>query len=408
MAKPTLTCPACGAELRPKDSPVAPDLGRCPRCGALLCQPAPDQGLPRFLNLCARARGFNVRKKESRLRQRAFPGMVVASTDAFYLALDLQAPLGGGLFGAPRDEGGLFGTSDPLVEEAELAELPADVTGDSDWPLTWKRGPVLVVPRRAVRSLRTSLLLGGIELELADVRILVFTPVFRRQRMAAYLTATGWEVAGAKPVTRPPARDPRLPAAEVERGKLARARLVLGLLFLLIGLGLPLWQWKWLRSAMQGPAPVTLAELGRLDDPAALPNPWVSFRFDQALETGIETVDTGLLPTVLGTNRSRYLLIRVQGAWLIAQVRKDHTGNEVVGYLDRWQTPFARESLEKIRAGFPGLAFVPYQLDAYYAYRREAFSLLGLAGLLLLTGLLLVLFHRGRPAASPTRGAAAA
>jgi hypothetical protein len=358
----------------------------------------PVAELPSFLNICASTRGFNVRKRNARLLQKAFAGMVVASADAFYFVA------GPGVQG----EEGLFGTSDPLVQELDLEELTAEVTGDHGWPVTWKQGPVLVVPRQAVQSLRTSLMLGGIELVLTDVRILVFTPVFRRQQMAGYLQAKSWDVSGAKPASRLPARDRERPAAEVERGKQARAQLVIGILFLLIGVALPIWQWRWIQSALAGPVPMSVAEVGRLEDPASLDNPWISLRFDQVLDTGIEKVDAGRLNTLLGRNRLKYLLIRLPDAWLIAAVPIDYTGNQIVGYLDQWQTPFSRDSLERIHTDFPGLHFKPFQLDAYYSYRREELSLLALAGISAVIGIFCIVlstrFRRKKDMSQPSLG----
>jgi hypothetical protein len=355
--------------------------------------------LPRFLNICAVSRGFNVRKKKARLRQKAFSGMVVASADTFFFTLDPAAPAVAQLFGGLKKdpEEGFFGTTDPLVEEVDLEDLPEDVTDDHDWPLTWKRGPVLVVPRRAVRSLRTSLMLGGILLELRDEQILVFTPVFRRQQMAAYLTANGWEVEGAKETGRPPVPDRTLPAAEREHEKQARARRVAGTIFLLIGIGLLLWQWSWVQSALEGPTPTTLADLQRLEDPANLPNPWVSFHFNQSQDTGIERVSTGWLAALLRENRVRYVLIPVRDDWLIAEVPPDFTGNELVGYVSGWNTPFARDSLQMIEDRFPGLAFLPFRVDGHYAYRREAIALLVIVSFFVVIGPLLILFSRRSP-----------
>jgi hypothetical protein len=339
----------------------------------------PPSTLPRFLNICASARGFNVRSRNARLRQTAVAGMVVASRDAFYFVPDPCVTIEG-----------LFGPSDPFVEELDLEDLPAEVTADHDWPVTWAEGPVIVVPRQAIQSLRTSLMRGGIELVLLEVRILVFTPLFRRQQIAAYLSALGWDVAGAKSDSRLPARNELKPAAAVERSRRARAQLILGVVFLMIGLALPIWQWRWIESALAGPVPMSLAEIGRLDDPANLANPWISFRLNQVIDTGIQKVDAAKLDTLLGRNKLKYLLIRLPNAWLIAEVPMDFTGNDIVGYLDQWHTPFSRDSLEKIQGAFPNLDFMPFQLDARYSYREQAYSLLVLAGLSSLAGLLVI------------------
>jgi hypothetical protein len=342
--------------------------------------------------------GFNFRQKDSRLRQRPFSGMVVASADAFYFALDPNTSRQASLFsGSNTDtESGLFGTTDPDVRDVDLSELPTEITGDHDWPLTWKQGPVLIVPRRAVRALRTSRMLGGIELELLDVRILVYSPVFRRLKMAAYLTAVGWEVEGAGGTISSPVRDPDTPAAHAEFGKAARARFVIGTIFILIGMALPIWQWKWIQSAMHGPTPITAADINKLEDPATLENPWVTLRFDNSIETGVESVERGRFSMILGEIRSKYLLIQVRDEWLVARVLQDFQGKEVVGYLDRWWTPLAREKLEEVTTAFPGRDLTPFQLDAAYPYRREAYALIAVSGLLITAGVIAVVLSRIR------------
>jgi hypothetical protein len=167
----------------------------------------------RFVNVCARMRGFNVRSKESRLRQKPYPGMAVASKKALYFVVDVQnlptaaeGALGqfgavGGLVagmikGKKKFKGPLLPRPDPPVEEMDISDLPEGVTGHPDWPVDFKNGWVLVVPREAVQSLRTSCLLGGIRVELRDVFILVFTPLFRRKQMAGLLVDMGWDVEG--------------------------------------------------------------------------------------------------------------------------------------------------------------------------------------------------------------------
>ena len=44
--------------------------------------------LPCFLNIGAAVRGFNIRQKKNRLRQSAVAGMVVASPEALYSAVN--------------------------------------------------------------------------------------------------------------------------------------------------------------------------------------------------------------------------------------------------------------------------------------------------------------------------------
>jgi hypothetical protein len=168
----------------------------------------------RFVNFCARMRGFNIRSKESRLRQKPYPGMVVASKKALYFVVDVQllpagaagsvfgqfgalgGLVGGALEGKKKFKGSLLPRPDPLVEEMDLSDLPEDITEHPNWPVDFKKGWVMVVPSEAVQSLRTSCLLGGIKVDLRDVFILVFTPMFRRKQMAGLLVDMGWNVEG--------------------------------------------------------------------------------------------------------------------------------------------------------------------------------------------------------------------
>jgi hypothetical protein len=167
--------------------------------------------LPAFQNICARARGFNIFKRTAWGKPHAYTGMVVASPDAFYIAIDpntltgMGAAIGGALGGAiegmlankkKRGKKKYMPQDVPLVEEMDLSDLPTEVAEHPEWPVTWTEGPVIVVPREAVQSLRTTWWLGGIELVMEGVAIRVATPIFKRKKMAAYLVDTGWEVAG--------------------------------------------------------------------------------------------------------------------------------------------------------------------------------------------------------------------
>ncbi|HBI46530.1 MAG TPA: hypothetical protein DDY78_27300 [Planctomycetales bacterium] len=137
--------------------------------------------------------------------------MVVASPDAFFFAIDpktvtgVGAVIGGALGGAiegllaskkKRDKKKYMPQAVPLVEEMDLTDLSTEVTEHPEWPVTWEEGPVIIVPREAVQSLRTAWWLGGIELVMEGVAIRTATPVFKRKKMAAYLVDAGWEVAG--------------------------------------------------------------------------------------------------------------------------------------------------------------------------------------------------------------------
>ncbi len=159
-------------------------------------------------------RGFNIRSKESRLRQKPYPGMVVASQQALYFVVDAQMTLNlaggvlkqfgalGGLLegliqGGKKFKGSLLPKVDPLVKEMDKNELPDIITNHPDWPVNFQKGWVLVVPSEAVLSMRSSCILGGIKVELQDAFILIFTPIFQRKQMATTLIGMGWKVEGA-------------------------------------------------------------------------------------------------------------------------------------------------------------------------------------------------------------------
>jgi hypothetical protein len=165
-----------------------------------------------FQNLCSLLQGFTIYQKQALTRAHAYPGMAVASPQACYFAIQLErvqgmtgAALGGALGGAlgamiagkkrqaakkylPRKV--------PLVEEMDLTALPRAILEHPEWPVTWKEGPVIVVPCAAVKALRTCWWRGGIDLEMDGVAIHVTTPFLKRKKMAACLVDMGWEVAG--------------------------------------------------------------------------------------------------------------------------------------------------------------------------------------------------------------------
>jgi hypothetical protein len=159
------------------------------------------------------------------------------------------------------------------------------------------------------------------------------------------------------------------------RSKNPRVRLVVGAIILLGAIGLLLHHARWIRSAFQGPVPITLATLEELKDPETLPNPWVSFAFDEAIDTGFVMESTKSGKTI---TRSKYLLIRVGNRWLLADVPADFTGHQVVGYLDQWWSPLSRKVIDQVQGRFPDRDIIPYQLNAEYAYRKQCFSMLAI------------------------------
>jgi len=101
------------------------------------------------------------------------------------------------------------------------------------------------------------------------------------------------------------------------------------------------------------------------------------------------------------TPKSRYFLVQVQDAWLIAELPYNHTGSQVTGYLDIWSTPLRREAVSKIHANQPAEAnqILPFQLDAEYGYRGQCIAMVGIAIFCIVGGLFVA--ASGRQAFAP-------
>jgi hypothetical protein len=174
--------------------------------------------------------------------------------------------------------------------------------------------------------------------------------------------------------------------ARIDPVKRAVTMLGLGTVLFLVGiivLGLNL---RWTFNVLRGPTPIKLEDLDAVKTPEDLSNQWVSFTFDNAIDTGL-----GIVSKRGGreTPRSRFLLIQVKDRWLIADVPAKHEGNQVVGYVETWSVPLRRESMDKIRGKFPNHQMMPFQLNAEYAQRTQCFSMLGIVAACLIIGAVL-------------------
>jgi hypothetical protein len=171
------------------------------------------------------------------------------------------------------------------------------------------------------------------------------------------------------------------------RSKNPWLRMIIGVVIVLGGLGLVLYQQRWVRSVIEGPTPMTLTELEKIQDPQSLSNPWIALTFNDAIDTGF------VMNSSRGGNttaRSKYLLIRVGDRWLISDVPAAFAGNQVVGYLEAWWSPLSREVIDKVKTRFPDREILSYQLNAEYSYRTQCFALLGIAGFIVLVGLFVI------------------
>jgi hypothetical protein len=137
------------------------------------------------------------------------------------------------------------------------------------------------------------------------------------------------------------------------------------------------WNGRWILSAIRGPAPITLAELAKLRDPAELKNPWVTFVAERVKETDLERLSRNRRGWTY--KEGKYWLVEVQGRWLIAEVPPEHTGRRITGYLDVWSSPFNLRTIDQMRSRVPdGRPLLPFQLDGAYGYRSNCASLVAL------------------------------
>jgi hypothetical protein len=140
------------------------------------------------------------------------------------------------------------------------------------------------------------------------------------------------------------------------RSKNPRVRLFVGVIVLLGAVGLVAYHARWVRSVFQGPVPITLTTLEDLKDPETLTNPWVSFAFNEAIDTGFVMESTDLGQTA---QRSKYLLIRVGNRWLLADVPVAFAGSQVVGYLDKWSSPLSKKVIDRFAGDSPTTIHCP-------------------------------------------------
>jgi hypothetical protein len=172
-------------------------------------------------------------------------------------------------------------------------------------------------------------------------------------------------------------------SASVEVGsKNARGRVIVGVFIVLAAVGLAFYNYRWIRSVIEGPVHVSLADLQQVQDPSDLSNSWIILAFT-------ETSDTGLgIDRQSQIQSSKFILIRVGERWLIADVPRRFIGSkEVQGYLEAWWTPFQRDKIKEIEKRFPDRDIVPYQLDCTYAVKNQGLGMVAIIGLLVVFGI---------------------
>jgi hypothetical protein len=191
------------------------------------------------------------------------------------------------------------------------------------------------------------------------------------------------------------------PAGESKRPRTKRP--VLGSIFLLVGLVLLGYNWRWILSAFHGPVEMSSQEVGRIEDPSKLRNPWISFTYATPIETGIGLFEEGTQKPI-----SRYVLASLDGrSWLVIEVPHEYKGSRFTGCLETWTVPLRTKSLAEIRSRFPQFPLLPYQMDAQYDYRGQCWALLGIVGFLIAGAVFFLVIGIASPAKSVGKSGAA-
>jgi hypothetical protein len=156
--------------------------------------------IPNYMKISST--GIRIGKKVSGLHS----AVSIASADAFFLVVGKNAfragmEIGGGALGALLGIAlGRLGKRKPLIEagsklvETTVEDLPDDITGDPDWPAGIREGPVIVIPREAVVSVRYSFWQWGIFVQTEKVELRIEPPFFGRRKVLAFLREAGWDL----------------------------------------------------------------------------------------------------------------------------------------------------------------------------------------------------------------------
>jgi hypothetical protein len=125
-------------------------------------------------------------------------GPCVVSKDAIYLIIDPTLSVGGvGLGPAIANlaneamSSAVAKADTPYTQELE--ELPSEVTGDPEWPVTQTTGRVFVVPRESVTQLKYPWW-GGLTIITPQQKFQVSPNMFLRKGVVRFLKEQGWEL----------------------------------------------------------------------------------------------------------------------------------------------------------------------------------------------------------------------
>lgn len=163
-------------------------------------RPVEISHMPKFMKISSS--GIRIGKKASGL----YSAVAIASAEAFFLVIGQNAfrmgmDAGGGalgtLLGIALDR---LGKNRPLVEagarvvETSLEDLPVEITGHPDWPIAIEHGPVIVIPRESVTSIRYSFWQWGIFVQTEQVEFRIEPPFFGRKTVLTFLRDMGWSL----------------------------------------------------------------------------------------------------------------------------------------------------------------------------------------------------------------------
>jgi hypothetical protein len=156
--------------------------------------------MPKYMKISSS--GIRIGKKASGL----YSAVSIASAEAFFLVIGKNAiRMGmesgegalGALLGIALDR---LGKKKPLVEadtrvvETSLDKLPEEITRHPDWRIAIKQGPVIVIPRESILSIRYSFWQWGFFVQTEKVEFRIEPPFFGRKKVLNFLRDAGWRL----------------------------------------------------------------------------------------------------------------------------------------------------------------------------------------------------------------------
>lgn len=147
----------------------------------------------------------------------------------------------------------------------------------------------------------------------------------------------------------------------------------------------------WIRKAHNGPQSITLRELRQLKNPDKLATPLVQFTYEEAVDT-----DVGLGRRRFGEQSmtTRFVFIRVEDRFLLAQIPVNHQDKTVEGEVAVWTSDKQRDAIAKATANRPEekRLMLPFVFDAHTSYRSQCFSMVLFCAVVILIGVALLMW----------------